>query len=239
MFDSSLIVTSDYSNLSSGNIRGRLGRTSATTGQRGRARMTITIQAEPLVHNFDELMLGKGPSEAIAKRLREKVEAIGELASERTLETRKYQEKAFHEGKPWAMSRFTGGRMGPTPPRDGGGRMFNHSGRTAQGIVATENRTEKNWTVNVAANRLDPRTSRNASEFAHITDALRRLVPEIDDPVRLMADPEVKAALEQSIADMIVQARNLNQKLREQRLRSALGIVKQLSGGFVSTLFSP
>lgn len=237
MADSSTIVTSDYRNLSSGNITGRLGRESARTGERGRARMSITIQAGPLVHNFDELMLGKRPSEAIAKCLRAKVESIGELASERTLETRKYQEKAFREGKPWAKERFGGGRMGDTPPRDGSGRKWNHSGRTAKSIVATENRTERSWTVNVAANRLDPRTSRNAAEFAPIPESLRRLVPEIDDPAGLLRDPNVRRELEGTLDDLIVEARRLNDTLRAQRLDAAKQLLGQLSGGLLNLDF--
>lgn len=230
------IVTNDYRNLTSGNITGRLGRMSATTGQRGRARMSIEIQAEPLIHVFDEVTLGKKPSEAIAARLREKVEGIGEVASERTLETRKYQEAAYERGAAWVKPRFSGGRMGATPPRVGAGRMFNHSGRFAKGIVATENRTEKSWTINVAANRLDPRTSRNAADFAFITDALRRLVPEIDAPGRLLDDPKVAAALRDAIDDMLIDARRLNQELRAQRLEGILGLVGNLGGGVVRTV---
>jgi hypothetical protein len=233
-----VIVLSDYSNLTSGNIRGGAGRL-RQDGTRGRAGMSISIQAEPLVHNFDELMLGKRPAEAMAQRLREKGEQIGEIASERTLETRKYQEKAYRDGKPWAVARFAGGRTGATPPRDGSGRMWNHSGRTWKSLIATENRTRREWTVNVAVNRLDPRTSRNASDFAPIPDSLRRLLPEIDDPERLLADPLVRGALESSIADMITEARDLNQRLREQRLTAALGIVRQISGGLMTSVFGP
>jgi hypothetical protein len=233
----SVIVTSDYTGLSSGAIKGRLGRTSATTGQRGRARMSISIVSEPLVHNFDDLALGKAPAEALAGIYRDKVEGISESASPRTLETRKYQEAAYARGEPWASSRFSGGRTGPTPPRSGEQRMFNHSGRFAKGLVATENRTEKGWTINVPANRLDPRTSRNAREFAFITDALRRLLPELDDPRRIGDDPRFRAALEATVRDLIANARTMNATLRASVTKARLDALRALTGGVVDVVF--
>lgn len=237
MAGSDVIVLSDYSNLTVGAITGRLGRTSAKTGARGRARMSIEIVAEPLVHNFEELQLGKKPAAAIAEALRKGVEGITETVSDRTLESRKYQEKAFAAGKAWATSRFGGGRMQDTPPRSGDARHFNHSGRFAKSIVATENKTEKSWTVNVAANRLDPRTSRNAGQFAFITETLIRLVPEFGDPRRLADHPLVRAAIEGSIEDLITEARKLNQDLLADLRRLKLDLFKAGARGAVRTLF--
>lgn len=236
MAASDVIVLSDYSNLSVGAIKGRLGRTSATTGLRGRARMSVEIVAEPLVHNFDDLQLGKGPSEAIANALRAGVEGITETVSDRTLETRKYQERAYQEGRGWALDRFGGGRLGPMPPRAGEARHFNHSGRFAKSIVATENRTDKSWTVNVAANRLDPRTSRTASDFASITRTLIRLVPEFGDPRRLAHHPLVRDAIEASIETLIVDARKRGQELLATLRRAQLDLFMRGARGLVRTI---
>lgn len=216
-----VIVTSDYSNLSSGAITGRLGR-ERKDGSRGRARMTIEIKSEPIVHNFDELQLGKEPAEAVAKALADKVRAIGEIVRPATQLTRKYQESAHQRGEAWVRSRFGGARMGPRVPDPANRRYFNHSGTFADSIVGTENRTEKSWTINVAATRLDPRTSRNSTEFAFITDALRRLVPEFDDPRKLGDLPEVRDAVERSIEAMIFKAADLQERLRRMRLQSVL-----------------
>jgi hypothetical protein len=218
------IVLSDYSNLSSGAIRGRRGRTSAKTGQRGRARFTIEIVSEPITHQFDELALGKGPAEAAARGVAAKIRSITEPVSDTTQAIRAYQEQAYAAGKPWAKRRF-GFRGGDRRPRDGELRKFNHSGTFADGMTATENKTEKAWTINVPANRLDPRTSRHAGDFARITDALRRLVPEMDDPRRLSNLSEVKEAIRDSVNDLIVTAEKLNQQLRAGRLRGLLGIL--------------
>jgi hypothetical protein len=226
---SDVIVTSDYSNLTSGAITGRLGRT-RKDGSRGRARMSI--ESEPLVHCFDEIQLGHEPAKAAAKALADKVRRIGELASEPTQLTRKYQENAYQRGEPWVKTRFGGPRMGPRAPDPGKRQHFNHSGTFADSIVGTENRTEKSWTINVAASRLDPRTSRNASEFAFITDTLRRLIPELDDPRRLAELPEVRAAVEKSIDTLVFKAGELGAKLRVERLQAVLRAfrVDQMAG---------
>jgi hypothetical protein len=234
---SDVIVTSDYSNLGSGAITGRLGRT-RKDGTRGRARMSIEIQSEPLVHCFDELQLGHEPAQAAAKALADRVRKINQPVAESTQLTRKYQEAAFQRGAPWARSRFGGPRMGPRSPDTGKREHFNHSGTFADSIVGTENRTEKSWTINVAANRLDPRTSRNAFEFRFITDALRRLVPEFDDPRRLAELPEVRAAVEKSIDSLIFKAAALGDKLRSQRMQTALRAFRLdgIAGGLQSAL---
>lgn len=232
MADDDVICTSDYSNLSSGPIRGRMGR-ERKDGTRGRARMTIEIKSEPLVHVFDEVQLGHGPAEAAAQVLAEKVRGISEEVAPETALTRKYQESAYQRGESWAKKRFGGPRLGERAPNPNSLRKFNHSGTFADSIVARENKTDKTWTVNVAANRLDPRTSRNASEFAFITDALRRLVPEIDDPARLLHDPRVKTAIDEAVETLILNAAKRNQMLRRQLLdlRLSLGGAIRLPPG--------
>jgi len=214
------IVLSDYSNLSSGNIKGRLGR-ERQDGTRGRARVSIEFRSEPLVAQFDETQLGHGPAEAAAQVLAEKVEAISEPVAPTTQETRKYQEKAYSAGAAWATKRF-GFRDMKTVSFDGGHRKFNHSGTFAKSIVARENKTDRSWTVNVAANRLDPRTSRDGSQFAFITEALRRLVPEIDDPARLLADPRVNAAIDDAVESLVLNAAKYNELLRSRLWRQRL-----------------
>lgn len=231
-----VIVTSDYSNLSSGAITGRLGRSNASGG-RGRARFTIEIRSEPLVHNFDELQLGKGPAMAAAAGLQKKIRSVTDVVKASTEVTRRRQKAAYERGEAWAKKRFGGPRLGPRPPTDST-RYLNFSDTFASSIVGTENRTEKSWTINVAANRLDPRTSRNATEFAFITDALHRFIPELDDPARLGQLPEVREAIVRSIDDMIIKARELNNKLRVQLLGQALSFLGlgPLAGGIQAIL---
>lgn len=217
------IYTSDYSNLSSGPIRGRLGR-ERKDGSRGRARMSIEIQSEVLVHQFDELQLGHGPALAAAQVIADKIRGITEQVAPSTAVDRKYKEAAYQRGEGYAVSRNTwrGTKSGPGPVRPGasrfdqGLRKFNFSGTFADGIAARENKTDRTWTINVPANRLDPRTSRNAAEFAFITDALRRLVPELDDPAKLLADPRVNAAIDEAVEQLVINAAKYNEILRRK-----------------------
>ena len=191
---SEVVVTSDYRGLTSGAIKGRQGR-ERKDGSRGAARMTMEFDFEPLVHNVNELAQAQLMATAGAEVIKKKISGITEQASDRTKETRKYQEAAYKRGEDWAVGRF--GFRGQTGPMhfDQGGRMFNHSGTFVQGIVATPNKTDGTCTINVPKNRLDPTTS-GAGEFRHITDALIRLVPELADPAALMRSPEVLAALD-------------------------------------------
>jgi hypothetical protein len=230
-----VIVTSDYSNLTSGAITGRLGRV-GKSGERGRARMSIDIVAEPLVHNFDELALGKPVALAIQGALQKSIRGITTSVGESTAFTRKYQEAAYARGDEWALARFGGPRLGERPPRPGNRTAWNHSGTFADGLYATENRTEKSWSVNVTNNRLDPRTSRNATEFAFITDSLRRLVPEFDSPELLARHPEVNAAIDESIQSMIFKASAMRDRKRSQLLLSALSALRIPGTGLVRTV---
>lgn len=216
-----VITLYDYRNLSSGAIKGRLGR-QRKDGSRGRARMSVEIVSQPITGHFDELALGKGPADAIAQALSKAVEEITEQVSDSTKFTRKYQSAAYRRGESWVKGRFGSRNMTRPLHLRTDDRYFNHSGTFAGGIVATENKTEKSWTVNVPANRLDPRTSRHAGDFRHITENLIRLVPEFGDPRRLAHHPLVKKAIEDSIEDLYISALKLNEKLRAERLRAAL-----------------
>lgn len=209
-----VIVTSDYSHLATGAIRGRQGRL-RKDGSRGQARMTMEFDFEPLVHNVDELAQAQLMASAGAEVIKKRIAGITEQASDRTKETRKYQEAAYKRGEDWAVGRF--GFRGQTGPMhfDQGGRKFNFSGTFVQGIVATPNRTDGTCTINVPKNRLDPSTS-GAGEFRHITDALTRLVPELADPAALLRSPEVLAALDAGVEQMIVNAAKRNKMLRGQ-----------------------
>jgi hypothetical protein len=225
MADGDFIVLSDYSNLSSGAIKGRQGR-ERQDGTRGKARMTIEIQSEPLVVNFDEIQLGAGPAAAIAEVMKERIGGVQETVKDSTLYTRTRQELAYDAGKPWAQKRFGGGRIGNMAPKSGEARYLNHSGRLRESVVATENKTEKGWTVNVAANRLDPSTSRNAAEFANITDAFNRFVK----PETIWNDPKVVAAIDASFQEHIVEAWKAGQGGRARAFEAFLSGFRQGSG---------
>lgn len=148
------------------------------TTKSGKRRHTIRIEAAPVAIDVDPKRLGKPVADGIANHLREAVKNISEVAAPATLATRKREEKAFNEGKPWATRRFSGGRIGATAPNQTD-RKFNNSGRFAQSIVANGS-SDGAWRVNVAANRLDSTTA-GAAGLERIWAELIRLVPEFAD----------------------------------------------------------
>src|SRR5690606_36282772 len=112
--------------------------------------------SEPILHDFDERRTGRPVAEAIRDVLAAKIRGIAATVSESTTLKRKYVANAYRAGKPWAVRQYGGGRMKPTPPPDADNdRMFNFSGRLAEGLFVRENPTEGGFTVNMPANRFN------------------------------------------------------------------------------------
>jgi hypothetical protein len=193
----------------------------------GKARYTINVRSEPLIHNLDAAHLGKGPAEAIANMLRKKVQAITQVASEATLKARGVALAAFTRGEVWAQKKYGGGRMGSMPPYRSD-KSFNDSGRFAEGIVAKANPKEHAWTINVPANRFDETQVRGgAAGVMRIWQQLVQLVPEFGDPGRMLQDVDVQKALELGIEGAIAKAKETRDMLTEQRAKAVLGILRQ------------
>lgn len=192
----------------------------------GKQRYTINVQSEPLLHNLDASTLGKGVAEAIAETFRAKIRAIVAPAPASTLRARDSARAAFVRGAKWATKRYSGGRMGTRIPYQTD-RAFNDSGRFAESIVARENKTEKAWTINVAANRLDDATSGGA---VRIWRKLVTLVPAFGDPRLLRDEPRVVEAIEGTIDTMIQKVTDRTAELRRQRNMAGLQLLKSVVG---------
>lgn len=169
----------------------------------GKKRFSVRIEAEPLIFNVDPKALGAPVAKAIVQHLKTAVASISVNASKATLAAREKEKKAFDRGAAWAVRRFSGGRMGATPPKDGERRAFNHSGRFVDSITANASR-DGAWRVNVAANRLDAKTSNNVQR---IWERLRELVPEFADAGQLMSKPIVASAIRQAQQAMITKGK--------------------------------
>lgn len=198
------------------------------TRKSGKARVSVTIKSEPLLHNFDNVELGRGPSEAIAKWLRERVAGIGEQASPATIERRKRAVAELAKGDATATKRYSGGRTGHTTPGQSS-TLWNDSGRFANGIVAR--RVEGAWVVNVPANRFDASTFHGGDVgLLRALEQLRRLVPEMFDANLLAKVSAVQEAIFDSIGDVIVDASRRNAALKSRRLSAALGLGRSFAG---------
>lgn len=164
----------------------------------GKAKFTVEVKSEPLIFDLDPKNLEPGIAQAIAQELRERVEGITAEAAPGTLKARENERKAYAAGKPWAVKRFSGGKMGPTPPTTST-RAFNNSGRFAQSIVAGAAAGGR-WIVNFAANRLDPSTG----NVERIWNRLIQLVPAFANIGLLYNSPKFVETMRLGIQSMIV-----------------------------------
>lgn len=144
-----------------------------------------------------------------------------------TAKARRTAERAFSKGKPWALKRYSGGRTGVTPPDVGSHRMFNHSGRLADSIVARYAKQAKEWKINYAANRW------NLADFdsqAHMQAAFRKWV----DRVPVLKEPRNDLGIQRAIRDTFaetIQKQRLGTDYRAAELkgRAALERFRKLS----------
>jgi hypothetical protein len=186
-------------------------RRDRNAGKGVKSRYTVTIAAEAIVHNFDPVALGMAPAQAIAKVIRDRIRDIAELAKPATIQRRQQAAKSLAAGSNFDRTRYTGGRTGSKPPNQTS-RLFNDSGRLADGIHARPNLERgkeqlANWTINVPANRLNPSTGWNdASKFQAMVARLQTLVPELSlqGASKLGQAKEVRDAIADSVAHVMV-----------------------------------
>lgn len=211
----------------------RKDRTSKRTGKT-KSRFSISIDATPLVHHVDAAALGKGPAEAMAEYLKTKMRAISAPAAESTKLRREVAARAFDAGN--AGRRYSVGRMkvAMRPDADGGGRLFNDSGRFAESIIARPARerdasSRSEWIVNVAANRLDPSTFHGGvAALSVMYLRLVALVPEFGDSRKLMDAQPVKAALVDAYRSILQRNEDLRSKLAQAQMRVFAQVVNLL-----------
>lgn len=167
---------------------------------RQQTTLSLTVKSEPIVYNISAPALLQNAAIALATQIREQTEGISAIVKPSTKKAREVAERAYAQGKPWAVRRYAGGRMGATPPRFGEQRAFNHSGRLAKSIVARYQDKSKQFVINYAANRW------NVADFqsqAHMDIAIQRwisMVPVLQKP---SADISVQRAFQRSHAEMV------------------------------------
>jgi hypothetical protein len=164
------------------------------TSKSGRVRYVVRVKSEPVAFNLNAKELGAPVAEALAHYFREKVKGIAATAAPATIKARERFAKAASEGKAWALKRYSGGKMGASTPNTSSA-LFNDSGRLAQSIQAMAS-GESGWRINVAGNRLDPRTANNggAAAVERIWSRLVQLVPAFADVSIAFASDELLKA---------------------------------------------
>lgn len=198
----------------------------AGNSRAGKSRYTVEIKSEPLLIQTDPKALGAAPAIAIRDHLKQRVGDINETASPNTIKARLSAQKAVMQGQPWAMKRYSGGRIGTRAPARTD-RLFNDSGRLVESIAVAAR--GDSWIINVAGNRFDPSTL-NGGEAAlmRIIERLRDLVPEWGDARKLVDVLSVQRAIRQSLSDALVKATERTKELKMQMLDQTFGRVLRL-----------
>src|SRR3990167_5886379 len=107
------MATDDIITLGAANMQ---ARTRTSKSGKSTTRYTVTVSGDSLLINTDPKSLGKGPAEAISALIKERITSITDRASDATNKARENAAKAFAAGKPWAIKRYGGGRIGSMPP---------------------------------------------------------------------------------------------------------------------------
>lgn len=178
----------------------RLSKRTRTSGSgKTSVRMTLDIQATPLLVTLNGAELGKGPSAAIAALIRRQTQDITVTAAPSTIARRKRAAAALASGSRGSgreLARYTAARTKANGPPGWSSRIGNDSGLLANGIFATQNPKEGAWTINVTANRFDLRTwnGDQASLEAWIARYVS-LVPALADPRTILLDDSFRKAV--------------------------------------------
>ena len=209
-----VVVLNDFGNM-------RVEERQRTTGSGTTSRYTMTLTAEPIIHDFAALKLNPAVAKAIAELIKKQIGEVSAQASEATIQKRIYARAAFDRGAAWAKKKYAGGRIGSLPPGAVSyDRLFNDSGRLAQSIAVMQNPKEEGFTINVAANRLRPETF-TGDQFTRMVTKLRELVPALRGGVEVLQDPTVREAIKDAQAEWIVVAYQEGRQARADAIKMA------------------
>ena len=209
----------------------KLERRERTTSTGTHVRMTMTIDAQPVVHDFGIETLTNRTRDVILKALRDALEAISAPASSSTLRRRDNAARGLAAGVAAYVDRYTGGRTTSAAP--GTKRTYwNDSGRFAAGLFVMVNRKENGFTINVPANRLNPDPKFWGGGEAALIAAWRKLLelaPAFRGGQELLKVASVRSAIEGDIAGSIyVMASNARAKLNAARWRLASMVLRDV-----------
>ena len=188
---------------------------------KGKVSFAMEIKSEALIVSLDPTVLEASVAKAIADELRDQVTSISADAAPATLNARAVERKAYAAGKPWAVSRFNGGKLGATPPTTST-KAFNNSGRFAKSIVAAA--VKGRWMVNWAANRIDPQTGNVDRIWARLV----QLVPAFGDVAKLFAAPNVNKAVKRGLDALVTTGPMSADEFSVARARARLALIAEI-----------
>ena len=200
-------------------------RTRTTASGSTAVRYSIEMRADPILHDFNQENLGQGPAVAIRDLLSRKMKEIGVKASDATRLRRANAVAGLAAGVPAYVARYSGGKIGTKQPNQSEA-LFNDSGRFANGMAVRFNPTDNNFTINVPANRLDPRTfGGGEAALVRMWERLVALVPEFKGGIDVLKHEEIRAAVADAVADSIVTKDSVARSTRSRARAKLWGMV--------------
>ena len=171
-------------------------RTLKSGAKRSKIRSDINIENEPIVAAFDDLAMIRPIAEQVTRHFREALKRQTGTAPPATQEYRRRVTTAYQKGKAWAKRRYEGGRskLDTQPDLRRVAFPMYFSGRLADGLVVNPNKTTKSWTMNWPANRIN----RQYSNVERVIGALKRALPEIDNPALLERNTLLRRAIKKT-----------------------------------------
>lgn len=179
-----------------------LARRERTTSTGTHVRYSVNVTSQAIVTDFGAMKKAVKTGLAIRDLLKRKIQAISATVTTATKHKRAMMSNAA------TSPRYTGGRMGYLPPgRASADRLFNDSGRLAEGLEVRRNAEEEGFTINVPAARLNPSTFGGGEPALLVMwQRLVALVPEFAGGAKIFEDSAVMAALHDDVVDAIVVA---------------------------------
>jgi len=214
-------------------------RTRISKGGKVQRRYTLEIETEPVFHNLDEASMGRGAAEVLAERIGANLLGAVKQVATSTVRFRKAALARIGRGSTdsgagkgaWGAAlrkRYSGGRIGHTPPLPPHTQYGVDSGRLARGLFARLNVTGRGgeraaWHINVPANRLNrEQWGGDRSAFDAWMGEFRRLA----DVAGAMESPEMTNALYGSLRDAIGTLQATVWRKRRAQLRQQWKVVQ-------------
>lgn len=199
------------------------------TSKKGKVtrRVSIEIKSEPLLHTFDDFLMGSGPADAIKDAIAKGIKNVTKIVSPATLVKRKWAQGARAKKTNTYKRRYLRGRKTTlAEPQVGAVRWLNDSGKMAKGIFVRQNRNQATYTINVPAARLNQdEWGTNGLPFQQFLAEFKKLVPALDAK-SLQQMPGVEKAIRESINLLIVKAKDVRKAKLEQLKRARLALIK-------------
>ena len=208
-------------------------KTSKATGKVARKHFRVDLVVPYLAVNLDAKAANAEFGTELKQMLQEELRGITREVAPSTVERR---ERAARDRKSkWYRRRYQGGRMGELPPAPADGRVATRyaldSSRLVESIhvqIRDRSTGQSAATINVAANRLDPRYFGGAGAFRLVVETLRQSAPMLAGKFSGDSARQLRAATEKLARGAIAASEAKARALKRERDRALVKLLMEL-----------